>query len=200
MSNEFWSWFVRKVCSKQRITLPNVGTFSVVFSKQKSILDICEMWGNDCPTINAVTIPRKVYVRFRPTGNLKLSIKNSSQPKRCYTGDRDPVVSAARWGPYVRKTKNTSNLSQHRKLIWWYHQENQISLIQAAKIVGTQLQFMGKELSLQGRVNLGNGMFIHIIRGKKNVYQHSNNPNRWRARFSIPQEDIIQSISSLNIQ
>jgi hypothetical protein len=216
MSSDFWMWFVRKICSMQRITLPNVGTFSIVFAKKKSIQIISTRkilvanqddgeWTETVPDVNRTTIHRKVYIRFRPTGNLKLSIKEllqnaSHQPIRCYTGDSNPVISSIRWGKYIAKTQNISNLSQHRRLIWWYHQDKKISIPAAAQRVGSQLQMMGNQIANTGFANLGNGMSLQIVEGKKNVWNSSPNPNRWRIRFTVPQEHIIESISNLDIQ
>ena len=200
----------------QRVTLPNIGTFSVVFAEKKrfQVISTREIlatsqddgqWTEEVPNVDRTTIPRKVYIRFRPTGNLKLSIKEflqntSDRPIRCYTGDLNPVISSLRWGKHIKKTKNISNLSQHRKLIWWYHLDKKISLSAAARRVGSQLQKMGNELANKGYTNLGNGMSLQIVQGQQNVWNSSPNPNRWRARFSVPQEHIIECISNLDIQ
>jgi len=216
MSNHFWFWFLRKICSSQRITLPNVGTFSVVFSEKKTINMIWKssilaanqddgQWSETIPDLRETTIPRRAYIRFRPTGHLKTSIKEflhkrGAQGKRCYTGDHNPVVSVVRWGKYVSKDKDISNLSQHRKLIWWYHLDHSVSLLEAARVVSNNLQDMGNKIANHGFARLGDGMRIQIVRGRKNIWNKEENLNRWRTRFSVPQGYIIQAISDLNIQ
>ena len=197
MSNDFWNWFVRKICREQKITLPNVGTFSVVFSGQKQYTI------SKGRSINHVTQKSKVYIRFRPTGQLKASIKDFIQNKpytqRCYTGDRNPVHAVFRWGPFIQKSQDLGNLSQHRRLIWHFHKDSGLRLHTAARIVGENLQSLGDHLSKKGFLTIGNDLHIHIVRGKKNSRKKKNNPNRWRLRFSIDQNFIIQALSDINI-
>lgn len=197
MSNDFWNWFIRKLCQEQRITLPNVGTFSIVFSGQKNYTIIRGS------SINHVTQKSRVYVRFRPTGQLKASVKDFVQNKpytqRYYTGDRNPELAVFRWGPFIQKSQDLSNLSQHRRLIWFFHKDSGIRLHTAARIVGENLQNIGDHLSKRGFVKISNDLHIQIVRGKKNARKKTNNPNRWRLRFSIDHKLIIQALSDNNI-
>ena len=216
MSNNFWLWFVDKICSKQRITLPNVGTFSVVFTEQKkiqlidtrSILTANQDDGEWTQTVDHVTetvLPRKIYIRFRTTGNLKKSVleylqEPSKVSKRCYTGDRNPVVSAFRWSKYVSNTNDISNLSQHRRLIWWYSQENNISVQRAAQIISSELQKVGDVLTTKGFIHLGDGFQIQIVGKPKHRMTSLQNNHRWRTRFVVPHEHLIASLSKIDLQ
>jgi len=133
-STTFWEWFLKQIIFKERLTLPNLGVFSLQYRYEEYEID------------------------FKATGSFKKALQLSQHleldQSLYFTGDRHPSISVKKWGPIIRRTNNVGNLSLHRRLIWDFAQETELTLDDSANICSTEINRMTAELLKNKTVSL----------------------------------------------
>lgn len=133
-STTFWEWFLKQIIFKERLTLPNLGVFSLQYRYEKYEID------------------------FKATGAFKKALQLSQHSELdqslYFTGDRHPVFSVKKWGPIITRTSNVSNLSLHRRLIWDFAEKKCLTLEESANICSTEINRMTVELLKNKTVSL----------------------------------------------
>ncbi len=171
-SEDFWRWFLLRLCHKEQIILPNLGSFSMRYKE-------------------------RFFIQFKPTGAFKKalearpeqeSIKNTS-----FTGDENPVRSAQIWGPIVEKSQSIENLSLHRQLIWFFSKDQGISVLESATIVRDAIHKLTHDLLCDGQTQPTN--FWKLSR--MNRYKYGVASGMYS---SIDSDMFLRIMSQLNIE
>ena len=249
MNEVFWKWFFRKVVVEEQIILPNLGTFSLCFESEKRYLiryPVREKGpdmrfddeggyyfdGNSYRDViqeKSHHIQARLRIRFRPTGRFRSDLKKliilGERPEMHshqyrWGGDRNPKMAVLTWGV---KVKDPSKLSLHRRLIWSYHQDKQVSLSEAASQVSFSLNHFAT--SLMGYNNRENepsvahltpNIFASVVYGRKASTKPDGKRGslqyrsrytkdgsikipRWRVRIMLPQKFLVSIFSEQNI-
>lgn len=133
ISTTFWTWLIGYIVLKERVTLPNFGVFSLQYKNN-------------------------YYIHFKATGSFKKALRLNQISELgevlYFTGDRHPATSVKKWGPIIKGTKDLSNLSLHRRLIWDFAQETRLTLEDSANICSTEINRMTTELLKNNTVSL----------------------------------------------
>jgi|GEM_PF-6377574 len=252
MNEHFWCWFFRKVALEEQIILPNLGTFSLCYESTKTYpikSPVREQGPNmsyddeggyyfqgysyrDVVRESSYRLQARVRIRFRPTGTFRADLKQviieKKRPQKQphvhrWGGDRSPKTAVLVWGS---KMKDPSELSLHRRLIWSYHQDKGLSLLDAAAQVSSALHHFATSLlgysnrySIEpGTAHMTSECFASVVYGRmaSNKADGKRGPLRytrfwdpktgnrvsipiWRVRLIIPQPFLVSILAEQNI-
>ena len=130
---QFWTWFMRHVCEVNRVMIPNIGTFTLCYKNER------------------------FYIRFKSTGNFGGVYQNKMNQREMNNhifGEEFAVQNALIWGPIVAKKQSLKNLSQQRRLMWYYAQHQGIDVVASARIVSSALHELCSKLLNERRIDL----------------------------------------------
>ena len=251
MNERFWLWFFGKVVLEEKVILPNLGTFSVCYAARKtyqikepvrerrpqmSYDDEGGYYYDGHQYMNVVqgrtyTLAPRMRIRFRPTGTFRADLKQViTERKRPpmdaknnrWGGGRSPATDVLVWGI---KVNDPTKLSLHRRLIWSYHKEKSLPLIEAATEVSNALRHFATGLlgtSKYGTVEPGVAhltpdIFASVVYGRpaKTKANHQRGPvqnhfcwgknggtlriHRWRVRLTVPQYLLVSILAKQNL-